>query len=119
MTQQEQRELLEEMPTDRRERLSEEVREESPKKWDDLPEWLRNEMKGPLELQPGEFVTLDDSEDVGIQVSKVNEYLDGLYVVENMRDEMPPTYTRSWSGKWPIFTLPNRVRSSPLGTATN
>ena len=89
MTQQEQCELLEEMPTDLRERLSEEVREEPPKKWEDLPEWLRNEMKGPLEVQPGEFVTLDDSEEVGIHVPKIShKYLDGLYVVENMRDDL-------------------------------
>jgi hypothetical protein len=92
MTQQERRELFEkEMPTDLRERLSEEQREEPPKKWENLPEWLRNEMKTPLEVQPGEFVALDDSEEVGVHVPKIGyEYLDGLYVVKNMRHEMDP-----------------------------
>ena len=47
-------------------------------------------MKAPLEVQPGELVALKESEELGVQVSKVREYLDGLYVIENMRTEMNP-----------------------------
>jgi hypothetical protein len=34
--------------------------EDPPAKWDDLPEWLRGEIKGPLEVEPGEFVGMLD-----------------------------------------------------------
>lgn len=46
------------------------------------------ELPEELRVQPGEFVGIEGSEG-GIQIPKIGyEYLDGLWVIENMRDDL-------------------------------
>ncbi len=92
LTTQDRREKLDGIPEYLRERVPKEMFEEPPAKWDDLPEWLREDERlrqdeWPLDLEPGEVVEVEDGEE-GIQIGY--EYLDGLYVVENLRSEMDP-----------------------------
>jgi hypothetical protein len=48
---------------------------------DKVPDWLR--------VEPGEFVGLEDT-GVGVEIPSVSvDWLDGLYVLENLRDELP------------------------------
>jgi hypothetical protein len=75
MSPEKRKETLEEMPSELRERTPEEVLERPSEKWDDLPDRLQEAMRTPLEVELGAL---------GF------EYLDGLYVVENMRAEMAP-----------------------------
>ena len=82
------RDFVDELPEDLRERVPEEMFEDPPANWDELPEWLRGEIRGPLEVEPGEFVGIEGGEG-GIQIPKIGyEYLDGLWVIENMRGEL-------------------------------
>ncbi len=89
MTSQQRKELFAEMPESLRESLADEIdTEEPPERWDDLPEQVREEIRHPLEVEPGEFVAIEGTS-VGIQVPKVSyEYFDGLWVMENMRDDL-------------------------------
>jgi hypothetical protein len=88
MTQQERKEILEETPEELREHVSDEMITRPPEKWEDLPWQLRERLRHGLEVEPGEFVRIEDT-GIGIQVPKVSyEYLDGLWVLQNMRDEL-------------------------------
>jgi len=46
------------------------MREEPPDKWDDLPEWVRQGLKSPWEVEPGEFVAIKGSEGGGVGESE-------------------------------------------------
>jgi hypothetical protein len=81
MSQQERNEVWEETPGD----LPDEIRGQPPEKWEDLPEQLREKIRHSLEVDPGEFVEVEDT-GMGLRTPKVSyEYLDGLWVLENMR----------------------------------
>jgi hypothetical protein len=76
------------MPQRLRESLADEMYTEPPQQWDDLPEQVREEMRHPLEVEPGEFVSIEGTS-AGVQMPKVSyEYFDGLWVIENMRDDL-------------------------------
>ena len=88
MTRQERKEILEETPEELREHISDEMLMQPPQKWEDLPQQLRERLRHGLEVDPGEFVEIEDT-GMGLQMPKVSyEYLDGLWVLENMRDEL-------------------------------
>jgi hypothetical protein len=88
MTLQERKEILEETPEELREHVSDEMLMQPPQKWEDLPQQLRERLRHGLEVDPGEFVEIEGT-GMGLQMPKVsNEYLDGLWVLENMRDEL-------------------------------
>lgn len=85
MTPQERKATLEAMPEELREHLSDVMLAQPPEKWEDLPEQLREHVRHPLEVDPGEFVEVEDTGS-GLRMPKVSyEYLDGLWVLENMR----------------------------------
>ena len=87
-TRQERKEILEQTPEELREHLSDEMLMQPPQKWEDLPQQLRARLRHALEVDPGEFVEIEGT-GMGLQMPKVSyEYLDGLWVLENMRDEL-------------------------------
>ena len=88
MTQQRRKEILEETPEELREHISDEMLMQPPQKWEDLPQQLRARLRHGLEVDPGEFVEIEGT-GIGLQMPKVSfEFLDGLWVLENMRDEL-------------------------------
>jgi hypothetical protein len=88
MTRQERKEMVEETPEDLREHISDEVLMQPPQRWDDLPQQLRERLRHGLEVDPGEFVEIEGT-GMGLEMLKVSyEYLDGLWVLENMSDEL-------------------------------
>jgi hypothetical protein len=88
MTRQERKEILEETPEDLREHISDEILMQPPQKWEDLPQQLRERLRDGLEVDPGEFVEIWGT-GMGLEMPKVSyEYLDGLWVLENMRYEL-------------------------------
>ena len=88
LTRQERKKILEETPEDLREHISDEMLMQPPQKWEDLPQQLRERLRHGLEVDPGEFVEIEGT-GMGLQMPKVSyEYLDGLWVLENMRDEL-------------------------------
>jgi hypothetical protein len=93
----ERREAWEGMnPDERRKVWDEEIPErekeglhEPPRRWSDLPEGVREELKTPLEVEPGEFVSIEGTEG-GIQMPEVGlNWLDGRWVLLHMPDLMP------------------------------
>jgi hypothetical protein len=88
MTRQEHKEMLEETPKELREHICDEILMQPPQKWEELPQQLRERLRHVLEVDPGEFVEIEDT-GIGLQMPKVSyEYLDDLWVLENMRDEL-------------------------------
>ena len=88
MTRQARKEILEETPEELREHISDEMLMEPPLNWEDLPQQLRERLRDGLEVDPGEFVEIEGT-GMGLQMPKVSyEYLDGLWVLENMRYEL-------------------------------
>jgi hypothetical protein len=81
MSQQERKEAWEEALG----QIPDETRGQPPAQWEELPEQLRENIRHPLEVDPGEFVEVEDT-GKGLRTPKVSyEYLDGLWVLENMR----------------------------------
>ena len=76
-------------PEELRSHLPDEMHAQPPERWGELPEQLREHLRHPLEVDPGEFVELEDTGN-GLRMPKVSyEYLDGLWVLENMRGALP------------------------------
>jgi len=87
-TRQKRKEILEETSEELREHISDEMLMQPPQKWEDLPRQLRDRLRHGLEADPGEFVEIEGT-GMGLQMPKVSyEYLDGLWVLENMRYEL-------------------------------
>ena len=62
-----------------------------------------------MRIQPGEFVGVEGAAG-GVEIPKIGyEYLDGLWVIENMRDALDERTEaelqregRKWKGKWKV-----------------
>ena len=84
-------------PDERREVWDEKIPErekeglhEPPRRWSDLPEGVREGLEAPLEVEPGEFVSIEGAEGGGIQMPEVGfNWLDGRWVLRHMPDLMP------------------------------